>query len=217
MRTQPVAVVTGGGDARVLATARLLARDHHVVLTDTRREHLHRALDRLDSAGVSAESIVADPADRDSVDVLMAAAREAGPVATVVHAAGHCGSSPADIVRAHVLGTVHITAATLSVAAVGTTLIHAAPDVAGPALAAVPRWLFRLASTHPESLVRALSRLTELGPVRSAPATAHALGGAFVDWYSGHVTELFHARGARVRSGSLVVDSGPEPVVSRAS
>lgn len=216
MRTQPVAVVTGGGDARVLATARLLARDHHVVLTDTRREHLHRALDRLDSAGVSAESIVADPADRDSVDVLMAAARQAGPVAMVVHTAGHCGPSPADIVRAHVLGTVHITAATLSVAAVGTTLIHAAPDMARPAHAA-PRWLFRLASTHPESLVRALSRLTELGPVRSAPATAHALGGAFVDWYSGHVTELFHARGARVRSGTLVLDSGPEPVVSRAS
>ena len=217
MRIQPVAVVTGGGDARVLATARLLARDHHIVLTDSRREHLHRTLDRLDSAGVSAESIVADPADRDSVDVLMATAREAGPGATGVHTATGSGSSPADIGRAHVLGTVNITAATLSVAAVGTTLIHAAPTGERPALATVPRWIFRLASTHPESLVRALSRLTELGPVRSAPATAHALGGAFVDWYTLQMAELFHARGARVRSSDLLVEADPEPVVSRAS
>jgi len=211
MASQPVAVVTGGGDPRALATARLLARDHHVVLSDARREPLHRALDQLDSADVSAESIVADPTDRHAMDLLLAAAREAGPVATVVHAARGEGDSPAEIVRARVLGTVNVTAATLAVAGLGTTLVHAVPvRPVGPS-ALVPRWMLRLASTDPEALVRGLTRLADLGPARWAPAMAHGLGDTFVHWYTGHMAGVFAARGASLRStGEAALGGGDD-------
>jgi len=196
-----VAVVTGGCGETGLRSAKLLAREHHVVLSDSSRERLHRALDQLDSAGVSAESIVADPADRRSVETLMSAAREAGPIATVVHAAGVVGSSPAEILRGHVLGTVNVTAATLAVAAPGTTLIHATRDAgAGPWVSAVPRRLLARASTNPEAVVRALTRLAELGPVRLAPTIAQGLSTTFLDWYAAHMAAAFRARGARLHA-----------------
>lgn len=219
--TGTVAVVTGGSSALALRTARLLAREHHVVLSDRSRERLHRALDQLDSLAVSAEAIVADPADRRSVDLLLTAAREAGPIATVVHdATTSPASSPAEIVRARVLGTMHVTAATLAVAGLGTTLVHAAPAVRAPrARTVLPRRLLRLAATDPEALARGLTRLAELAPVRSAPAVAHALSGAFVDWYATHMAERFDACGARLSW----TDTAPAPggtdvgAISRAS
>jgi hypothetical protein len=201
--TNSVAVVTGGSGGVGLAMAKLLARDHHVVLSDTSGERLHRALDELDSLGVSAESIVADVTDRRSVEVLMVAARSAGPIASVVHAGG--GTAPhaslETIVRSRVLGTINITAATLAVAGLGTTLVHATAHAA-PAVpySALPRWAFRLAPADPEAVVAALTRLASLGPARLRPAAAHALSGTFVDWYTARMAEVFDACGARLRS-----------------
>lgn len=211
--TSSVAVVTGGCGDVGLRAARLLARDHHVVLSDPSRERLHRALDRLDSAGVSAESIVADPADRRSMDVLMTAAREAGKIGTVVHAvpAPSADSSPAEIIRARVLGTMNVTAATLAVAGLGTTLVHADPPRAGRPLANVPRWLLRLGATDPDGLVRGLTRLADLGPARWAPVVAHTLSDTFVDWYTAHMADVFAARGARLTSADgAFTDDVPE-------
>ncbi|MCD9154836.1 SDR family NAD(P)-dependent oxidoreductase [Aeromicrobium duanguangcaii] len=201
--TNSVAVVTGGSGGVGLAMAKLLARDHHVVLSDSSGERLHRALDELDSSGVSAESIVADVTDRRSVETLLRAAREAGPIASVVHAPSGVArrACPESIVRSRVLGTIHITAATLAVAGFGTTLIHASGHAAPPApLTSVPRWIFRLAPTDPEGVATALTRLADLGPARWGPGTAHALSGTFVDWYTARMAEVYDACGARLRS-----------------
>lgn len=200
--TSSVAVVTGGAGAVGLASAKLLARDHHVVLSDGRGERLSRALDELDSLGVSAESIVADVTDRGSVEALMRAARQAGPIASVVHAGGGAtaDASPEDIVRARVLGTMNVTAATLAVAGLGTTLVHASAHSPARVLPALPRWVFRLAPTDPEGLVTALTRLASLGPARRAPAVAHALSTTFLQWYADGMSVAFDACGARLRS-----------------
>lgn len=200
--TLSVAVVTGGSSELGLATAKLLARDHHIVLSDTSGDRLNRSLDRLDSLGVSAESIVADVTDRRSVEVLMRAAREAGPIASVVHAGGgtSSGDSPESIVRSRVLGTINVTAATLMVAGFGTTLVHASSHAADVAPFALPRWVFRLAPADPEGVVAALVKMASLSPTRVAPAAAHALSGTFVDWYTTHMAGVFASRGARLRS-----------------
>ncbi len=199
--THRVAVVTGGASETGLAAARLLARDHHVVLSDARGERLVRALDRLDSPGVSAESIVADVTDLRSVEALMLAAREAGPVVSVVHAGGTTDSadSPEAIVRARVLGTINVTAATLAVAGLGTTLVHAS-SAAATALPVLPRWVFRLAPADPEGLVATLTRLATLCPARRAPAAAHAISSSFLLGYTARMGEVFDSCGARLRS-----------------
>lgn len=200
MATNAVAVVTGGCGEVGLEAAKLLARDHHVVLSDTSRERLHRALDRLDSLGVSAESIVADVTDRRSVEVLMAAASSAGHVATVVHAGGTTSpsDSPDSIIRARVLGTINVTAATLAVAGLGTTLVHGSASSGPSALRSVPRWLVRLAPSDPEGLVSAIGRLVSLAPAHLAPAVADRLSGTFVDWYTDRMGRVFAAAGARL-------------------
>ncbi|MET0468871.1 MAG: SDR family NAD(P)-dependent oxidoreductase, partial [Aeromicrobium sp.] len=197
-----MAVVTGGSGAVGLASAKLLARDHHVVLSDSRGERLARALDELDSLGVSAESIVADVTDRGSVEALMLAARQAGPIASVVHAGGAAAAtdSAEAIVRARVLGTINVTAATLAVAGLGTTLVHASAQAPALALPALPRWVFRLAPSDPEGVVATLTRLASLGPARLAPAAAHALSSTFLQWYTVRMAEVFDASGARLRS-----------------
>lgn len=203
MVTNSVAVVTGGSGGLGLEAAKLLAVDHHVVLSDTSSERLNRALDELDSLGVSAESIVADVTDRQSVDVLMTAARSAGHVAAVVHSGGSTrpDDSADSILRARVLGTINITTATLSVAGVGTNLVHASPPPASASsLSALPRWLFRLAPNDPEALVSALTKLASLGPARLSPAAAHTLSDTFIGWYTSRMAAEFDARRARLRS-----------------
>ncbi len=211
MVTNSVAVVTGGSGGIGLETAKLLAVDHHVVLSDTSSERLNRALDELDSLGVSAESIVTDVTDRRSVDVLMTAARSAGHVAAVVHAGGSTrpDASADSILRSRVLGTINVTAATLEVAGVGTTLVHAnghAPAANSPV--ALPRWLFRLVPDDPEGLVSTLLRLASLGPARLAPAAAHALSTNFLEWYVSRMTKAFDAGGARLWSLDPAVPAG---------
>lgn len=205
MTTNAVAVVTGACGELGLASARLLARDHHVVLSDTSRERLHRALDELDSLGVSAESIVADVTDRGSVEVLMAAASSAGHVATVVNAAGTTtpADSPDSIIRSRVLGTINVTAATLAVAGLGTTLVHASTVASPTARVRLPRWVFQLAPADPEGFVAALVRLATLAPARVAPVVAHALSGTVVDWYTDHMARVFDASGAHLQPAGL--------------
>ncbi|WP_313408774.1 SDR family NAD(P)-dependent oxidoreductase [Aeromicrobium sp.] len=209
MATSAVAVVTGACGELGLETARWLARDHHVVLSDPSRERLHRALDRLDSLGVSAESIVADVTDRRSVEVLMAAASSAGHVATVVHAGGTTSpsDSPDSIIRTRVLGTINVTAATLAVAGIGTTLVHATARSTPHVLTKLPHWAFRLAPTDPEGLASALGRLASVAPARLAPAVAHTLSGTFVDWYTQRMGRVFRESGARLHpvDGDAVV------------
>lgn len=219
MVTNSVAVVTGGSGPVGLETARLLATDHHIVLSDTSGERLNRALDQLDSVGVSAESIVADVTDHRSVEVLMKAARSAGHIAAVVHIDdGPRRPDTADsILRSRVLGAINVTSATLAVAGVGTTLVHAAAHSGPPKPPlALPRWLFRLAPTDPEGLVTAMLRLSSLGPARLAPTAAHALSTSFLDWYYDHMTLLYHQSGARLRSADspATAMSAVSPVAS---
>lgn len=212
MVTNSVAVVTGGSGGIGLDAARLLAVDHHIVLSDTSRERLNRALHELDSLGVSAESIVADVTDRESVDVLMAAARSAGHVAAVVHAGGSTrpDDSASSILRSRVLGTINVTAATLAVAGVGTTLILASDQgPATPSPVGLPRWLFGLAPHDPEGLVSALLRLANLGPARRAPAAAHSLSSHFLTWYSARMAGAFDAGSAK-----LIAPVPPEAIIN---
>jgi NAD(P)-dependent dehydrogenase (short-subunit alcohol dehydrogenase family) len=221
MVSNSVAVVTGGCTPAGLATAKRLARDHHVVLSDSSCERLTRSLDELDSLGVSAESIVADVTDRGSVAMLMAAARSAGHVAVVVHADGGTQRTdgPEAIVRGRVLGTINVTAQTLAVAGPGTTLVHLAPHEPGPL--ALPRWLYRLAPREADAAVEGLARLAMLGPARLAPSAAHALSAMFLDWYTARMTEVFHAAGARLCRATSPEELGwlatPAVAVSRAA
>ncbi len=185
--TNKVAVVLNGSSDAGLAAARILGRDQHVMLSDPNPDHLHRALDDLDSRGISAESVVADVTDRRSIEILMMTARTAGTVGTVVQPLGH---SP----RANSVGLLNVSRATLAVASEGTTLIQAASgQPKRRSIPAVSKRAMSLAATDPESFMTWLGRVSALLPARIG---VDDLCSQFALWHHVGVEGQFNARGA---------------------
>ena len=92
---RPVAIVTGGGGGLGKATAQLLADSgHDVALMDLSAATLAIAASALSRTGCGVLSVVADVADRASVEAALVRVRAAlGPVTVLVNAAGIAESS----------------------------------------------------------------------------------------------------------------------------
>ena len=72
---QRIAVVTGGAGGMGLATARVLGRDHALVITDLNQQKLDAAAASLRELGMHCDTLVCDVADARSVAAM---ARQAG-------------------------------------------------------------------------------------------------------------------------------------------
>lgn len=205
MRTNSVAVVIGGSSVVGRRVGRLLGRDHHVVLSDTHDERLHRSLDVLDSDGVSAESIVADPTDRASVEVLMRAARAAGPIGPIVHLGSLGAWEVTSALRHHVVTVTNVTRGALAIAEAGTSLIHLAPPARLPVLPVVSERLVRLAHRDPDAYVTWATRWSRLAHGEATPESAMA---TFTHWHAAVLSTRFAVRGAAI----LTVTPGGDEV-----
>jgi len=198
-------VITGGAGGMGLATARIMGRDHPVVISDVNQAGLDAAVSELESLGISATGVACDIASRQSVDALFAAAGETGPVASVVHTAGVSPSmgSAELIVKVNALGTVNVTEAALAVATEGFALVNVA-SVAGHMLPAflVPRRAYKLALPDPAQFAAKLTAAASRGPAKMHPGSAYSLSKNFVIWYSGRRAAAFGAKGARILSVS---------------
>ncbi|WP_217465678.1 SDR family NAD(P)-dependent oxidoreductase [Candidatus Frankia nodulisporulans] len=143
------AVITGGTGGMGLATARILGKDHRVVLADLDQGRLDTAVATLVAEGIDAAGSVCDVTDRGSVDALFSFAAEGDHhVRAVVHAAGvspQMGSAEF-VARINAIGTVHVSRAYLE----GDVLVNVA-SVAGHSIpkALVPTRSFPLAETDP--------------------------------------------------------------------
>ena len=224
------AIITGGTGGMGLATAAILGRDHRIVLADLDAAGLADAVDRLASLGVEAEGVVCDITDRASVDAAFARAQASGRLRAVVHTAGVSPlmGDAEKIVRVNALGTVHVTRAALSVAAPGSALVNVS-SIAGHLLPSFLRPVpaFRRATSEPERMVSALTRMATLAPGRGAPGAAYSLSKAFVIWYSERMAAVFGEKDARVLSvspgsfdtemGRLEKKSGSERMVGLAA
>ncbi|ONH23070.1 oxidoreductase [Pseudofrankia asymbiotica] len=188
-----------------LATARILGRDHRVVISDVNQQRLDEAVTELAALGIDADAVPCDITDRSSVDALLARASEPGPVTAVVHTAGvspQMGSAET-IMRINALGTVHVTEASLAVADEGFALVNVA-SIAGHMLPGflIPRRAYRLALTDLEKFARKMTAAASRGPKAMRPGSAYSLSKNFVIWYSQRQAASFGARGARVLSVS---------------
>lgn len=199
---RPTAVVTGGAGGMGLATARILGRDHRVVLGDLGQERLDAAVATLAAEGIDATGSACDVTDRGSVAVLFAAARG---VRAVVHTAGVSPQmgDPERIVRINALGTVHVTEAALEVAGRGFALVNVA-STAGHMLPRLlmPTRTYQVALADPAVFTHALVRRASRGPSSIRSGAAYAISKNFVQWYSARMADGFGARGARVLSVS---------------
>jgi NAD(P)-dependent dehydrogenase (short-subunit alcohol dehydrogenase family) len=200
-----IAVITGGAGGMGLATAKILGRDHRVVISDVNRERLDEAVVELKALGVDADGVPCDITDRASVDALFAHAGEAGRVVAVVHTAGvspQMGTA-GTIIRINALGTVHVTEAALAVAGEGFALVNVA-SIAGHMLPGflVPKRAYKLAPTDLEKFTGKLTAAASRGPKAMRPGSAYSISKHFVIWYSQRRAAAFGTKGARILSVS---------------
>lgn len=198
-------IITGGAGGMGLATAKVIGRDHAVVIADVNQERLDAAVAELGALGITAEAVVCDITDRTSVDALVARANATGELRAVVHTAGVSPlmGKPELIVRINALGTINVTEASLAVATAGFALVNLA-SIAGHLVPGVllPKRTFRLALTDSQRFVQKLTASVNRGKQAGRAGTAYSQSKAFVIWYSARMAAAFGAKGARVLSVS---------------
>jgi NAD(P)-dependent dehydrogenase (short-subunit alcohol dehydrogenase family) len=188
-----------------LATARILGRDHRVVLCDRDPGRLDRAELELRELGVDCETATCDITDRVAVEALAERAGSLGRVASVVHTAGlspHMG--PAEqILEVNALGTVHVERAFRRLDGEGFCIVNVA-SAAGhlPPLVPPSARTYELALTDPDRFLRRMRGRCDLLPRRLRPGMAYALSKHFVIWFSRRLAPELGREGARVLSVS---------------
>lgn len=118
-------VVTGAASGMGAASARVLGRRGRVVMADLDRSGLDRMAAQLQSEGIEVEVRVCNIMDEQSVRMLAEAAKELGPLAGIVNAAG---ISPAmagwqQILAVDLVGTALLLREFLPLAAPGTAAV----------------------------------------------------------------------------------------------
>jgi len=199
-----VAVVTGGAGGMGLATARILGRDHQLVIADVNPQRLASAVEELTRAGFGCDAVRCDITDRQSVDALMARAMACGPVACVIHTAGISPqmADPQTIMTVNAIGTINIIEACHGIAGEGFALVN----VASMSGYMIPGWLaprraYRLALHDTDRFLRRVLLPCRLMPnklLRSG--MAYSISKHFVSWLSRTSAGRFGEKGARVLS-----------------
>jgi NAD(P)-dependent dehydrogenase (short-subunit alcohol dehydrogenase family) len=214
MREAEVTVITGGAGGMGLAAAKIVGRDHAVVLSDVREDRLVFAVAQLKTLGVHAYAHRCDVADRASVDELVVHCREIGDISAVIHTAGLSPNmADADnIMKVNAVGTVNINEGFHPVVRDGFAIVN----VASMGAYSIPRWAvprrrFRYALTDTDMFLAKLKSLCDLIPAKQRPGVAYALSKRFVVWYSEVTARDLGCNGARVVSvspGSIDTEMG---------
>lgn len=209
-----VALITGGAGGMGVATAKIVGRDHPVVLCDVRQDRLDSAVATLADLGISATAVNCDVTERQAVDRLFGTAAELGPVTAVIHAAGVSPSmgDAAYVMRTNALGTLNVNEAFYENVGEGSAIVNVAsmasymlPD------GIVPAEHFPLALDDPDAFVKTLLATCDMAPEEARSGFAYALSKTFVRWYSSSQAERFNGRGLRIVSvspGSVDTEMG---------
>lgn len=202
--TTQTAVITGGTGGMGLATAKMLGRDHRIVLADLNQQRIDQAVAELRAEGIDASGQVCDIADRASVEALLDAATAGGHVRAVVHTAGispQMGTAE-KVATINGTGTVHVTQAYLARVREGDVLVNVA-SMAGHQLPGmlVPTRAFRKAESDPAAFEKAIVKRAGIAK-KMKSGLAYAISKTFVIWYVRQKAAAFGAKGARIVSVS---------------
>jgi NAD(P)-dependent dehydrogenase (short-subunit alcohol dehydrogenase family) len=197
-----------------VATAKVVGRDHTVVLCDVRQDRLTSAAATLEELGMSATVVNCDVTDRRAVTDLLDTASGLGTLASVIHTAGVSPSmGPAGyVMRTNALGTVNVNEAFHAIAAEGSVIVNVA-SMAAHMLPAemIPTGQFPLALQDGDAFMDAMLTACEIAPEDARSGIAYALSKSFVRWYSTSQAEKFNSRGTRIVSvspGSIDTEMG---------
>ena len=209
-----VSVITGGAGGMGLATAKIVGRDHIVVLCDVRQDRLDDAATALKDVGVDATIVNCDVTDRQAVADLLGTASNLGTLASVIHTAGVSPSMGAAdyVMRTNAVGTVNVNEEFHAVAGEGAVIVNVA-SMAAHMLPAelIPTQQFPLALNDGDAFWDVMMGACDPIPEEARSGYAYALSKSFVKWYSQSQAERFNARGLRIVSvspGSIDTEMG---------
>lgn len=207
-------MITGGAGGMGLATAKLVGRDHTLVLCDVRQDRLTTAAATLEAHGMTPTVVNCDVTDRDAVAELLDTANDLGTLASVIHTAGVSPSmGPADyVMRTNALGTANVNEAFYAKAGEASAIVNVA-SMAAHMLPAelIPTAQFPVALEDADAFMDAMLAACNIVPEDARSGVAYALSKSFVRWYSQSQAERFNARGLRIVSvspGSIDTEMG---------
>jgi NAD(P)-dependent dehydrogenase (short-subunit alcohol dehydrogenase family) len=200
-----VVVITGGAGGMGLAAAKIVGRDHAVVICDVTQDRLNAAAAQLANAHIDCTAVVCDITDKKSVAELVATASTVGPIASVIHTAGVSPSMGAAelIMRINAVGTVNLNEAFLPLARDGFAVVNVASMAAHmlPAVLA-PTKRFAYALHNQDLFMRKMMSACRIAPKKTRPGMAYSLSKSFVVWYCKSQAGKFGRQGARILSVS---------------
>lgn len=196
------------------ATARIVGRDHALVLCDVRKDRLDTAAATLADAGITPTVVHGDVTDRAAVDRLFETASGLGTIASVIHTAG-VSPSMGDaeyVMRTNAIGTLNVNEAFYEAATEGAAIVnvasmaaHMLPDEL------IPTSRFPQAFTDQDAFMTLMLAACDIAPPEARSGIAYAISKSFVKWYSSSQAERFTGRGLRIVSvspGSVDTEMG---------
>lgn len=209
-----VSVITGGAGGMGQATAKVVGRDHTVVLADVRQDRLDEAASTLEGLGITVKAVNCDVTDRKVVDELFETAAALGTVASVIHTAGVSPSmgSAEYVMKTNAIGTLNVNESFYASAGEGSAIVN----VASMAAHLLPESMLPTAQ-FPQALRDEAVFMTDMlaacavVPEEMQSGIAYAVSKSFVRWYSVAQCERFNARGLRILSvspGSIDTEMG---------
>jgi NAD(P)-dependent dehydrogenase (short-subunit alcohol dehydrogenase family) len=209
-----VSVITGGAGGMGLATAKIVGRDHAVVLCDVRPERLDTAAATLKDLGMTPTVVNCDVTDRQAVTRLFETASGLGTVASVIHTAGVSPSmGDADyVMRTNALGTLNVNEVFFRTVGEGAAIVNVA-SMAAHMLPEelIPTGQFPLALQDDAAFTSEMVLACNVIPEEARSGFAYAVSKSFVRWYSSSQAERFNGRGLRIVSvspGSVDTEMG---------
>lgn len=209
-----VSLITGGAGGMGLATAKIVGRDHAIVLCDVRQDRLDAAETALKDLGIGVTAVNCDVTDRGAVQQLFEKAAVVGTLASVIHAAG-VSPSMGDaeyVMRTNAIGTVNIGEEFFAAADEGSAIVNVA-SMAAHLLPAeiIPTAKFPLALDDTDRFMTEMLDACSIAPEEARSGMSYAVSKSFVRWYTVSQAERFNGRGLRIVSvspGSVDTEMG---------
>ena len=225
-----VSVITGGAGGMGVATAKVVGRDHTLVLCDVRQDRLDEAAKTLAGLGITVTAVNCDVTDRKAVDGLLETASALGPIASVIHTAGVSPSmgSAEYVLRTNAVGTVNVNEAFFAAAGEGGAIVNVA-SMAAHMLPEnmIPTARFPQALHDEHAFMADMLAACSVVPEEMQSGIGYAVSKSFVRWYSVAQCERFNGKGLRILSvspgsietemGQLEADAGAGAMVADAA
>lgn len=191
-----VHVITGSGGIG-LATAVELGKSGKIILADTSEKSLKNVCAYLDKLGISAEGVLVDVTDRNSVQMLFEKAQSFGEVESVVNTAGismACGDI-GKIININVMGVINVTDLALPVLKAGGALVN---------ISSAAAYNYPLSTENIDTFKSVAAKsdgaLDAMQKIAGDPDIAYSVSKRFVIYYSKCRIRDYAAKNCRINS-----------------